>query len=348
MGEHTSKKSAVSKRTAKGQSRTSAQSDRSVKKKWYQKAGWILLLLIVCFPIGFFLMWRCTKWNKVLKTIFSGIFGFWFMCICLAIAMPLPDPEAIAISADTAPIYDVNEKVSIDLEVEPADCYISKSDFQVSGGEISREDDVFMFTSDAGGEFEIYVEDAEVISNTITLKFEDKAAIEQAEQERLAAEQAEKERLAAEQAEKERLEAEQAERERLEAEQAEKEQLAAKRAEQRRIEAEQAKEERLAASRAEKEQKRIEKEQARAARQAEKARKRTEQQTKKSSTANKNQAEDQNQSTVSQEATVWLSETGEKYHNKPKCGNMNPDKAYQVSLSEAKKRGKEACKNCYR
>lgn len=45
--------------------------------------------------------------------------------------------------------------------------------------------------------------------------------------------------------------------------------------------------------------------------------------------------------------TVWLSETGSKYHNKPDCGNMNPDNARQVSRSEAESMGYEACRNCY-
>lgn len=317
------------------------------KKKWYQKAGWILLLLIFCFPVGFFLMWRCTKWNKVLKTVFSGVFGFWFLCVCIAVAVPTPDPEEITISADTSQVYDINDEVNIDLDVKPKDCFISKYSFEVSGGEIDREDDIYTFTSAAAGEFDIYVKDSDIVSNTITVKFEDKKAIEQARQEQIAVEQAEKERLAEEQAEKERLEAEQAERERLEAEQAEKEQLAAERAEQRRLEAEQLKKERLVARQAEKEQRRIEKEQAQAARQAEKERSRTELQAKKTSKTNKDHTKDQNQNIPSKDTMVWLSATGKKYHNKPDCGNMNPDNARQVTLSEAKSRGYDACSKCY-
>ena len=48
-----------------------------------------------------------------------------------------------------------------------------------------------------------------------------------------------------------------------------------------------------------------------------------------------------------QEASVWLSATGSKYHSIPNCGNMNPDTARQISLSEAQNRGYEACKKCY-
>lgn len=44
---------------------------------------------------------------------------------------------------------------------------------------------------------------------------------------------------------------------------------------------------------------------------------------------------------------VWISETGSKYHNKPDCGKMNPNKAYQISRSTAESQGYEACKKCY-
>lgn len=46
-----------------------------------------------------------------------------------------------------------------------------------------------------------------------------------------------------------------------------------------------------------------------------------------------------------QEEQVWISETGSKYHSKPNCGTMNPDKATQIPRSEAEK-NYEACKRC--
>lgn len=48
-----------------------------------------------------------------------------------------------------------------------------------------------------------------------------------------------------------------------------------------------------------------------------------------------------------QEASVWLSATGSKYHSVPDCGNMNPNNARQVSLSEAQSMGYEPCKRCH-
>ena len=49
----------------------------------------------------------------------------------------------------------------------------------------------------------------------------------------------------------------------------------------------------------------------------------------------------------SYEEYVWLSATGSKYHNRPDCGNMNPDKAYQVTISYAEEHGYDPCKKCF-
>lgn len=46
------------------------------------------------------------------------------------------------------------------------------------------------------------------------------------------------------------------------------------------------------------------------------------------------------------EQMVWLSATGDKYHRIPNCGNMNPDNARQVPLSQAESQH-QACKNCW-
>lgn len=45
--------------------------------------------------------------------------------------------------------------------------------------------------------------------------------------------------------------------------------------------------------------------------------------------------------------SVWLSATGSKYHAHNHCGTMNPDKAIQVSLTEAQNKGMRACEKCF-
>ncbi|WP_051986285.1 hypothetical protein [Clostridium amazonitimonense] len=43
---------------------------------------------------------------------------------------------------------------------------------------------------------------------------------------------------------------------------------------------------------------------------------------------------------------VWLSETGEKYHNISNCGKMNPNRASKVTLEKAKSGGYGPCSKC--
>lgn len=44
---------------------------------------------------------------------------------------------------------------------------------------------------------------------------------------------------------------------------------------------------------------------------------------------------------------VWKSATGSKYHQIPDCGSMNPDKATQLPLDEAKASGLGRCGKCF-
>ena len=43
--------------------------------KIYEKTWFIIVMLIVFFPVGLFLMWKYSNWNKVVKIIISVIFG---------------------------------------------------------------------------------------------------------------------------------------------------------------------------------------------------------------------------------------------------------------------------------
>lgn len=68
-----------------------------------------------------------------------------------------------------------------------------------------------------------------------------------------------------------------------------------------------------------------------------------------SSSSNKSSSSSSNSSVESTPVggQVWISATGSKYHNKPNCGRMDPNKARQISLSEAKSRGFEPCSKCF-
>lgn len=53
------------------------------------------------------------------------------------------------------------------------------------------------------------------------------------------------------------------------------------------------------------------------------------------------------QSQIPAGETVWLSATGDCYHRINNCGNMNPNKAREISLEKALSRNYKKCHNCY-
>ena len=52
-------------------------------------------------------------------------------------------------------------------------------------------------------------------------------------------------------------------------------------------------------------------------------------------------------STIAGSGLVWKSATGKKYHSVNDCGNMNPNKAVQITKQEALNQGLDACSKCY-
>lgn len=53
------------------------------KKKWYQSTVGIIILLILFFPVGLYLMWRYASWNKTAKWIVSGVMAFFILVSAL-------------------------------------------------------------------------------------------------------------------------------------------------------------------------------------------------------------------------------------------------------------------------
>ena len=52
-------------------------------------------------------------------------------------------------------------------------------------------------------------------------------------------------------------------------------------------------------------------------------------------------------STSGSDQLVWKSATGSCYHSKNNCGKMNPNKATQLTESEAKAQGLSKCSKCW-
>ena len=48
------------------------------KKRFFEKAWFIILMLVFVPPLGLVLIWACKKsWNKIVKILLSALFGFW-------------------------------------------------------------------------------------------------------------------------------------------------------------------------------------------------------------------------------------------------------------------------------
>lgn len=162
-------------------------------KKWYQKTGWIIALLILFFPVGLFLMWKYTNWKKPVKGIITAL----ILIIALSGIVSPDKLEQITLNADTEQTYDINQKISIEATTTPSDYELSSSDFKCSGGKITSNNQKISFIATKDGSYKIWAEHDGIKSNNLTLKVEDKAAIAKQkakeEQKRLAEEKAKKE-----------------------------------------------------------------------------------------------------------------------------------------------------------
>ncbi len=177
------------------------------KKKWYQKTGWIIFWLIVFFPVGLFLVWRYAKWNKIIKIIITAFFLIAFVGMVSS-----PDLESLILHADTSKVYDINEKVTIELKTKPTEYSIPDDAFITSGGKLSVSGNEITFSSDKPGAYKIYAKHSGVKSNALIIKVKDMAASTEEQtaetvEEEAAAQQAEEE-AAAQQAEQEQIAAE--------------------------------------------------------------------------------------------------------------------------------------------
>ena len=192
-------------------------------KKWYQKTGWIILLLILFFPVGLFLMWKYTDWKKPIKGIITAL----ILIIAFSGLSSEPKLEQISLSGNINELetYNINEAVSLTLSTTPTDYEIPESDIKCSGGNLNIMGKQVIFSAPKAGKYRVWVEHDGVKSNKVVINIEDKKAIElaQKEAEEKAAEEA---KLKAEEEAQKKAEEEaaaqaaaQAEQERIAAEQ---------------------------------------------------------------------------------------------------------------------------------
>lgn len=85
--------------------------------------------------------------------------------------------KTIELSSDTSSVYDINQDISISMDIEPTDYKLSEDACMSSGGTVTLNDEALNFSSDTPGSFDVWIEDGDIKSNTLTFTIEDKAAI---------------------------------------------------------------------------------------------------------------------------------------------------------------------------
>lgn len=287
---------------------------------------YFLALLAICFAIALYsFAWIPAIGFLIYFIIKKDLYGTKRRNIAISTAVFVTSLIVFALlgSSSTSPesicadwgkdTFDVSETAEVKITTSPSDAEITSLELSSNDiAELNYTDGKAIITFKEPGEAALFfTANHDIDSNTVKISVTDKVAEEakaKAEEEaRLKAEQ-EAQAKAEEEA---RIKAEQEAQAKAEEEARIKAEQEAQAAEEARIKAEQ---------------------EAQAAEQARIA---------------QEQAAAQAAAQQPQEASVWLSATGSKYHSVPDCGNMNPNTARQVSLSEAQSLGYEPCKNCH-
>ena len=95
----------------------------------------------------------------------------------------IPDSDSdelasIELSADTDTVYDIGQSVSITLSTDPENYDIPEDAFHSSGGNVSVSDGEISFSSDSAGYYNVWVEDGDIASNTLSFSVEDRSVDE--------------------------------------------------------------------------------------------------------------------------------------------------------------------------
>lgn len=303
-----------------------ASPDNPNNKKKRGCLFYFLALLAICFAIALYsFAWIPAIGFLIYFIIKKDLYGTKRRNIAISTAVFVTSLIVFALlgSSSTSPesiyadwgkdTFDVSETAEVKITTSPSDAEITSLELSSNDiAELNYTDGKAIITFKEPGEAALFfTANHDIDSNTVKISVTDKVAEEakaKAEEEaRLKAEQ-EAQAKAEEEA---RIKAEQEAQAKAEEEARIKAEQEAQAAEEARIKAEQ---------------------EAQAAEQARIA---------------QEQAAAQAAAQQPQEASVWLSATGSKYHSVPDCGNMNPNTARQVSLSEAQSLGYEPCKNCH-
>lgn len=280
-----------------------------------KSANFLAILLLFIFPpIGIYWLWKRTNWKKNTKIILTVIFALYLIPYTAGFIESTTEQQITSIEiTNLNKELDINQSEVIEYKINPEDAEFKNYTLDSSDKNIAYlelEGSTLYLKTKNEGKATVWIEQDGVKSNIVNVNVVDKAKQKKIEEEKKQAELKKKQ-----EEEKARLE-----------EQRKKEEQEKKEAE---------------------EQARIQEEQQKTA----------EQEAAQSTPAiNSGNSDSQNSSNNTvltpppAEPTtgmVWISETGSKYHTIPNCGRMNPNKASQVTVSEAQNMGLEPCSKCF-
>lgn len=124
--------------------------------KFYQKTWFIILMLIFVWPVGLFLMWKYTTWNKILK----GIITVFLVWLAYGMITAKPQPQE---AAKPAPAKTEQAKLPEKKEPEKKALVFDKAIEKVT--EELKDKQNFPYTKDV--HFEVNNEKKEVVMTAI-------------------------------------------------------------------------------------------------------------------------------------------------------------------------------------
>lgn len=140
---------------------------KSPKKKWYQKTWFIILMLIIFFPVGLFLLWKYTNIKKPLKILITALVGLIFIFANSSVL-----DELILEIPDYQEEYLTDSHINVNILTEPED-FLTESnskdlEFITSSDSISFDKNG-IYTGDVAGTYEVSVKLGSTESNTLSI-----------------------------------------------------------------------------------------------------------------------------------------------------------------------------------
>lgn len=110
-------------------------------KKMYEKSWFVILMLVLFFPVGLYLMWKYTEWKKFIKVIISTIFALYVLMIILGGTMNQSEISNIDEKAQVSEVVESEE-----LPIEPTQTETESEDVDfLTSGEWAMYDQPYMF-----------------------------------------------------------------------------------------------------------------------------------------------------------------------------------------------------------